>query len=47
VVSGMHCYDGETARKAVDRGFGMVTVAVDLRTFRQALTTELAAARHG
>lgn len=45
VVAGMHCYDGKTARRAVEQGFGMVTVAVDLRTFRQALTIELEAAR--
>jgi 4-hydroxy-2-oxoheptanedioate aldolase len=45
VVTGMHCYDGETARRALDHGFGMVTVAVDMRTFRQALATELTAAR--
>jgi 4-hydroxy-2-oxoheptanedioate aldolase len=45
VVAGMHCYDGETARKAVEQGFGMVTVAVDLRLFRQALAHELAVAR--
>ena len=45
VVAGMHCYDGETARKAVEQGFGMVTVAVDLRLFRQALAEELATAR--
>ena len=47
VVPGMHCHDGETARRALDQGFGMVTVAVDLRTFRQALALELAAVRRG
>lgn len=45
VVAGMHCYDGESARRAVEQGFGMVTVAVDLRVLRQALSLELAAAR--
>jgi 4-hydroxy-2-oxoheptanedioate aldolase len=45
VVTGMHCYDGVTARRAVERGFGMVTVAVDLRALRQALAVEIVAAR--
>lgn len=45
VVAGLHCYDGRAARRAVEQGFGMVTVAVDLRTFRQALGKELQIAR--
>jgi 4-hydroxy-2-oxoheptanedioate aldolase len=45
VIAGMHCYDGNSARAAVERGFGMVTVAVDLRLFRKALGFELGAAR--
>jgi 4-hydroxy-2-oxoheptanedioate aldolase len=47
VVAGMHCYDGESAKRYADQGFGMVTVTVDLRLFRQALTSELAIAREG
>ena len=45
VIAGMHCYDGESARRAIEQGFGMVTVAVDLRLFRQALNAELETAR--
>jgi 4-hydroxy-2-oxoheptanedioate aldolase len=45
VVAGMHCYDGKSARTAAERGFGMVTVAVDLRLFRKALAVELDTAR--
>jgi 4-hydroxy-2-oxoheptanedioate aldolase len=45
VVAGMHCYDGASARRAVEQGFGMVTVTVDLRLLRQALTVEILAAR--
>jgi 4-hydroxy-2-oxoheptanedioate aldolase len=45
VVAGMHCHDGESARRAVEQGFGMVTVAVELRTLRQALAAQLEAAR--
>jgi len=47
VVAGMHCYDGESARTAVEQGFGMVTVAVDLRLFRKALAVELDTAGRG
>jgi 4-hydroxy-2-oxoheptanedioate aldolase len=45
VVAGMHCYDGKGARRAIEQGFGMVTVAVDLRLLRQALSYELDLAR--
>jgi 4-hydroxy-2-oxoheptanedioate aldolase len=45
VVAGMHCYDGAMARRYVEQGFGMVTVAVELRTLRAAVAVELAAAR--
>jgi 4-hydroxy-2-oxoheptanedioate aldolase len=45
VVAGMHCYDGASAKRAVEQGFGMVTVTVDLRLLRQALTVEILAAR--
>lgn len=45
VVAGLHCYDGKTARRAIEQGFGMVTVAVELRLLRQALAFELATAR--
>jgi 4-hydroxy-2-oxoheptanedioate aldolase len=45
VVPGMHCYDGAMARRFVEQGFGMVTVAVELRTLRAALSLELASAR--
>ncbi|MHB1973545.1 MAG: HpcH/HpaI aldolase family protein [Acidimicrobiales bacterium] len=45
VVPGLHCYDGRTARRAVEQGFGMVTVAVELRALRAALGVELAEAR--
>jgi 4-hydroxy-2-oxoheptanedioate aldolase len=47
IVAGMHCYDGRSARRAMERGFGMVTVAVDLRTFRHAVAAEIATAREG
>lgn len=45
LVAGMHCFDGATARRAVEQGFGMVTVAVDLRSLRKALAAEISAAR--
>ena len=45
VVAGLHCYDGASARRAIEQGFGMVTVAVDLRLLRQALAIEIATAR--
>ena len=45
VVAGMHCYDGVTDRRAVEQGYGMVTVAIDLRSLRQALAAEIAVAR--
>lgn len=45
VVAGMHCYDGATAKRAVEQGFGMVTVAIDLRSLRQALAVEIGVAR--
>jgi hypothetical protein len=41
----MHCYDGATAHRYVEQGFDMVTVAIDLRTLRGALSRELDAAR--
>jgi len=41
LVAGMHCYEGTTAAEYVRRGFGMVTVAVELRLLREALTVEL------
>jgi 4-hydroxy-2-oxoheptanedioate aldolase len=44
VVAGMHCYDGKSAPRALDQGFGMVTVTVDLRTFREHIAIELARA---
>jgi len=45
IVSGLHCYEGTSARRAVEQGFGMVTVAVELRLLRAALALELAGAR--
>lgn len=45
VVAGIHCYDGNDARRMIERGFGMVTVAVDLMAFRRALGIELDRAR--
>ncbi|MGH9105690.1 MAG: HpcH/HpaI aldolase family protein [Acidimicrobiales bacterium] len=45
VVAGMHCYDGKTARRAVEQGFGMVTVASDLGLLRRGVASELAVAR--
>ncbi len=45
VIAGMHCYDGATARRAIEQGFDMVTVAVELRAMRQAVTGELRRAR--
>lgn len=47
VVPGLHCYEGEAARRAVEQGFGMVTVAVELRTLRAAIAQELGQARKG
>lgn len=47
VVLGLHCYDGKSASRAVEQGFGMVTVAVELRTLRAALAKELGEARAG
>lgn len=45
VVAGMHCYDGNAARRAVAQGFSMVTVAGDLGLLRLALAAELGSAR--
>lgn len=45
VVAGMHCYDGKRAREAIENGFGMVTVCLDLRLLQGAVTGELRAAR--
>ena len=45
VVAGMHCYDGAGASRAIAQGFGMVTVAADLGSLRQAVAAELATAR--
>lgn len=45
VVAGLHCYEGKTACRAVEQGFRMVTVAVELRTLRAALALELGQAR--
>jgi 4-hydroxy-2-oxoheptanedioate aldolase len=45
LVVGIHCYEGTTAAEYVRRGFGMVTVAVELRLLRAALTSELGRAR--
>ncbi len=45
LVAGIHCYDGATAARFVEQGFGMVTVAVDLRLLRAAVAAELAVAR--
>ncbi|MDA8289277.1 MAG: aldolase/citrate lyase family protein [Actinomycetota bacterium] len=41
VIPGLHCYEGRTALRAVEQGFKMVTVAVELRLLRAALALEL------
>jgi 4-hydroxy-2-oxoheptanedioate aldolase len=45
LVAGIHCYDGTVASRYIEQGFGMVTVAVELRLLRAALAAELARAR--
>jgi 4-hydroxy-2-oxoheptanedioate aldolase len=45
LAAGIHCYDGTTAARYVERGFDMITVSVELRTLRAALSTELGHAR--
>lgn len=45
VVQGMHCYDGRSARRAVELGFDMITVAADLGPLRQVLASELGVAQ--
>jgi 4-hydroxy-2-oxoheptanedioate aldolase len=45
VVPGLHCYEGKTALRAVEQGFQMVTVAVELRLLRAALALELGLVR--
>ncbi|HTX00285.1 MAG TPA: aldolase/citrate lyase family protein [Acidimicrobiales bacterium] len=45
IVAGLHCYEGTMARRYADEGFGMVTVAVDMRTLRSAVAAEMARAR--
>ena len=45
LVSGIHCYEGTTASRYIKDGFGMVTVAVEMRLLRAALATELGLAR--
>ncbi len=47
VVPGIHCHDGMTARRWLERGFRMVTVAADMVSLRQAIASELARARPG
>jgi 4-hydroxy-2-oxoheptanedioate aldolase len=44
-VAGIHCYDGATAARYAEQGFGMITVAVELRLLRSAVAAELRAAR--
>jgi 4-hydroxy-2-oxoheptanedioate aldolase len=45
VTAGFHCHDGKTARWAIEMGFKMVTVAVELNLLRKALASELGEAR--
>jgi 4-hydroxy-2-oxoheptanedioate aldolase len=45
IVPAIHSYDGTTARRYSDMGFRMVTVGVDLRLLRAAVTNELRDAR--
>lgn len=45
IVAGVHCLDGTSARRYVEQGFGMVTVAVELRLLRAAIGVELGRAR--
>ena len=45
IVAAIHCFDGKTAARYVEQGFGMVTVAVELRLLRAALAAELVVAR--
>jgi 4-hydroxy-2-oxoheptanedioate aldolase len=44
VAGGFHCQDGKTARWAIERGFKMVTVAVDLNLLRRSVAHELSEA---
>ena len=41
VIAGFHCHDGDTAQWAIEQGFRMVTVAVDLNLLRKAVAHEL------
>lgn len=45
VIAGMHCANGEAARKRAAEGFQLVTVAVDSSLFKATVAHELAAAR--
>lgn len=45
IVAGIHCYEGATAARFVEQGFGMVTVSVDMRLLRAAAGGELGRAR--
>jgi 4-hydroxy-2-oxoheptanedioate aldolase len=47
IVPGLHCYDGKMARRAAEQGFGMITVAVDLRSIRAWIASELEQSRAG
>ena len=44
-VAGLHCWDGTMAARYIEQGFGMVTVAVDMRLLRSALAVEFERAR--
>ena len=41
IVPGIHCFDGQTAARYVQEGFGLITVADDLSLLRAALAIEL------
>jgi 4-hydroxy-2-oxoheptanedioate aldolase len=47
VVAGMHTHDGTRAARYVGQGFGMVTVAADLRSLQAAIAGHLNQARSG
>lgn len=47
VIAGLHCGNGASSRRAVDEGFTMTSVAVDLGLIGTGLAEQLAVARDG
>jgi 4-hydroxy-2-oxoheptanedioate aldolase len=47
IPAGLHCLDGHGAARALAMGFQMVTVTSDVRSMREGLAAQLAAARAG